>query len=318
MHIVVLMGGASNEREISFSSGKAVSRALSKEGFTITEIDANISPYALVHQLEKLAPTAIFNALHGGDGENGVIQGLLELSKISYTHSGVLASAACFDKKICRDILIANGLPVPPGRLLSQEELKEKAPFEGGYVIKPVAEGSSFGVSIFQKDDPKKREKIASEWHYNSAILAESFIPGLELTVGVLDNKALEVTEIRPQKEGDFYSFDAKYSPGGSQHILPAQIPENIRQKTFKFALKAHQVLNCAGATRTDFRFDPKTGTLAILEINTQPGLTDTSLLPEQAKFAGISFSELCKWMIADCLNRSKSLPEHFPKVQDI
>ncbi|QCE35700.1 D-alanine--D-alanine ligase [Acetobacteraceae bacterium] len=314
MHIVILSGGNSSEREISLSSGKAVSKALLSEGFKVTFLDPACSLFELVQQLQTLKPTAIFNALHGGDGENGVIQGLLDLSGTPYTHSGVLASSTCMDKKICRDILIANDLPVPPGRLLSQEELAEKAPFNSGYVIKPVADGSSVGVSIFQKDDAVKRKKIAAEWNYNSAILAEAFIPGLELTVGVLDKKALEVTEIRPQKEGDFYSFDAKYLPGGSQHLLPAPIPSDVREKAFEFALKAHSVLNCAGASRTDFRFDPETNTLAILEVNTQPGLTDTSLLPEQAKFAGISFPELCKWMITDCLNRFKSLPKNFQK----
>jgi D-alanine-D-alanine ligase len=248
----------------------------------------------------------VFNALHGRFGEDGAIQGVLDWLGIPYTHSGVRASALAMDKQAAKALFVSAGLPVASGRMVSIEELEAGDPMPLPYVVKPVNEGSSVGVTFVRGGD-NRRAQIAQSWTFGSAALVEEYIPGRELTVGVLDDRALAVTEIRAVA-GSFYDYESKYADGGSRHIIPAGIHPEAYARAMEVAVGAHRALGCRGATRCDFRYDDtagEPGRLVLLEINTQPGLTPTSLLPEQAAYRGMSFSKLCAWMVENAACRA-------------
>ncbi len=311
LSIAVLMGGTSSERSVSLSSGKAVMAALKEAGHHVHAIDAGPDITATIQALKACKPDAVFNALHGPGGEDGAIQGVLEWLGLPYTHSGVLASAIAMNKASTRMALQAAGLPVAEGCLTTPDELKKQAPLPAPYVLKPVAEGSSVGVHIIHKDDAERRTSIADSWTFGPQILAERFIPGRELTVAVLGDDALAVTEILPQESGGFYDFAAKYQANGSRHIIPAPLPAHITDQALALARKAHQALGCKGASRTDYRYNGDSDELVILEVNTQPGMTATSLLPEQAAARGVSYPLLCHWLVMDALGQAQPLSLH-------
>lgn len=294
--VAVIYGGWSSEREVSISSGTQMLKAAQAAGYDAIGIDAGRD---LAAQLAEVKPDAVLNGLHGPWGEDGCVQGLLEIMDLPYSHSGVLASALAMDKLKSKAVYRAAGLPVAEDRQVTREEAAAAHPLEPPYVVKPVNEGSSFGVLIVRKGaNGPPQELLGESWHYGDYLMAEEFIPGRELTVAVLGDRALAVTEITTLR--DYYDFDAKYSAGGSRHVIPADVPEHITAMAMDFAVRAHQVLGCRGATRSDFRYDDKRDRLVILETNTQPGMTPTSLVPEQAAFAGMSFEELVAWMIED------------------
>ena len=296
-HVAVLMGGWSAEREVSLISGAACAEALLGSGFDVTRIDIQQNVHEIMNQL-KPKPDVIFNALHGRYGEDGCVQGLLNILGIPYTHSGLLASALAMDKPVAKKLFEAAGIPV------AGHQIKEKQDFLSGnvmaapYVVKPVNEGSSVGVHIIS-EGCNGPPFTSSNWPFGDLVMVEKYIAGRELTVAVLEDRALAVTEIIiPQ---GFYDYDAKYLDGKSTHIIPADIPESLSAEIMNYAVLAHKVLGCRGITRADFRYDDdKT---YILEVNTQPGMTPTSLLPEQAAYVGISFEDLVVWMIehAEC-----------------
>ncbi|QDH16276.1 D-alanine--D-alanine ligase [Swingsia samuiensis] len=303
MKIAVLYGGVSNERPVSLVSGTAVIDALNQKGHTVTGIDVGSDIIATASALQSLQPDVVFNALHGPKGEDGAIQGVLEWLNLPYTHSDIRASAVAMDKEATRILLAAAGLPVAQGRVVTRKELLNGDPLPPPYVIKPIREGSSVGVEIVHSKD-NRRIEIAEKWEFGESMLVESFIPGRELTTAVVGDRALTVTDILPAETADFYDFEAKYKSGGSRHIVPADLPANVTTRALEYALKAHQVIGCSGASRTDFRYDEQTNNLVILEVNTQPGMTPTSLLPEQAAFCGISYPDLCDWMVKEALAR--------------
>jgi D-alanine-D-alanine ligase len=291
--VAVLHGGMSAEREVSLNSGAQVIAALRSLGFDVLPVEVTADLGALVAALTP-APDVVFNALHGRFGEDGTIQGVLDYLGIPYTHSGVRASALAMDKAAAKAVFAAAGLPVAPHRIIDLAELADHDPLPPPYVVKPVNEGSSVGVYIVKPGD-NSRAKIVEEWHYGPA-MAEQYVPGRELTVGVLEDRALAVTEILPTEK--FYDYHAKYAQGGSRHVVPAQLPEEITHRAKEIALVAHQALGCRGASRSDLRYDEASGRLVLLEVNTQPGMTPTSLLPEQAAYTGMEFSALCAWMV--------------------
>ena len=299
--IAVLMGGSSAEREVSLSSGKGVVAALQSEGFDAIGVDPGTGTDNLWAKLEAAKPDAVFNALHGRFGEDGTVQGLLELMRLPYTHSGVLSSALAMHKERTKDVYRAAGLPVVKSIVVDRREAAAKHLMEPPYVVKPVNEGSSVGVFIIRKGDNRPPEALgADKWDISSEMMVEEFVPGRELTVSVMGEKALGVTEITTSLE--FYDYEAKYVAGGSQHILPAQIPATIAQDAMALSIKAHQALGCRGVSRTDLRYDD-TGSkprLILLETNTQPGMTPTSLVPEQAAYTGMSYAKLCRWIVED------------------
>ena len=293
MTVAIVMGGRSSERSVSLKTGNQCSLALQSLGYKIIKISANTD---LFQTLAQVKPDIIFNALHGRWGEDGIIQGCFEWLAIPYTHSGVLASALAMNKQKAREIFKLNGLPIAKGFLISSDSLLAAHPMNIPYVIKPNNEGSSVGVNIISEKSPNLtflKESLPE------TVLVEEFIPGRELTVTILDDKPLAVTEIISPV---WYDFEAKYQMGGSQHILPAQIPYEIRDACYDYALTAHKSLGCRGVSRIDFRWNDKKGILGltVLEINTQPGMTTTSLVPEQAKYSGLSFLDLCKWIVED------------------
>jgi D-alanine-D-alanine ligase len=292
------MGGRSAEREVSLSSGRGVMKALAEEGFDPVMVDPGDNPG---DQLFRAKPDAAFNALHGRFGEDGTVQGLLELMRIPYTHSGVLSSALAMHKERTKDVYRAAGLPVVKSFVVDRMEAAASHLMEPPYVVKPVNEGSSVGVFIIRKGDNRPPAALGSDtWNLSSEMMIEEFVPGRELTVSVMGDKSLGVTEIVTDLE--FYDYEAKYAPGGSRHILPADLPAKVSAEAKDLALKAHQALGCRGVTRTDFRYDD-TGAkprLILLETNTQPGMTPTSLVPEQAAHLGISYAKLCRWMVED------------------
>lgn len=299
-HVAVLMGGLSSEREISLRSGEASARALESEGYRVTRVDVGRD---VAQVLSSLEPDVAFNALHGRFGEDGCIQGILEFLRIPYTHSGVLASSLAMKKDVAKSVMAAAGIPVPGGRVLHRLEAAEKHALEPPYVLKPVSEGSSFGVFIVQKGRSHPPQELSRpDWPYGDFMLAEPFIAGRELTCAVMGDRALDVIEILPVSE-EFYGYDAKYAKGGSKHVLPANLKQNIYQDVQQLALEAHRALGCRGVSRADFRYDDRpggTGELVVLEVNTQPGATETSLVPEMAAHAGFSFGELVRWMVED------------------
>lgn len=293
MHVAVLMGGMSSERDVSLNSGRQVAGALRQAGYEVTEIVVSEDLGALLAALTP-RPDAVFNALHGRFGEDGTIQGILDYLGLPYTHSGVRASAVAMDKGAAKAVFAAAGLPVAPHKIIDIAELAEQDPMPPPYVVKPVNEGSSVGVSIVKEGD-NHRAEIAANWQFGQAMV-EQYIPGRELTVGVLEDHALTVTEIRPAEK--FYDYHAKYAVGGSRHELPANVPDNVAASAKEIAVAAHRALGCRGASRADLRYDEETGRLILLEVNTQPGMTATSLLPEQAALEGMDFPALCAWMV--------------------
>ena len=298
--VAVLQGGVSSEREVSLATGAQVVLALRQAGFEVTAIDVGADLGAVITALQAARPDAVFNALHGRFGEDGCIQGVLDWLGLPYTHSGLRASALAMDKAAAKAAFAAAGLPVAPSRIVSPEELEAADPLPRPFVVKPVNEGSSVGVEIFREGD-NRRADVARAWKYDRRIMAEAYIPGRELTVAVMGDRPLDVTEIDTGHV--FYDYDAKYADGGSRHTLPAPVHPAIREQAMEVALRAHQALGCRGVSRADFRYDDtagEPGQLYILEVNTQPGMTRTSLVPEQAAHVGIGFPELCAWMVRE------------------
>ena len=296
--IAVLMGGRSAEREVSLSSGRGVMQALAQEGFEPISVDPGDNPG---QQLFEAKPDAVFNALHGRFGEDGSVQGLLELMRIPYTHSGVLSSALAMHKERTKDVYRAAGLPVVKSIVVDRREAAARHLMEPPYVVKPVNEGSSVGIFIIRKGDNRPPAELGSDtWNLSSEMMVEEFVPGRELTVAVMGQTPLGVTEITTELE--FYDYEAKYAPNGSKHVLPAKIPPSVTADAMDLAVRAHQALGCRGVSRTDFRYDDtgEKSRLILLETNTQPGMTPTSLVPEQAAHNGISYAKLCRWMVED------------------
>lgn len=291
--VAVLYGGMSAEREVSLRSGMQVMDALRKAGFEVIPVEVGEDLRAVIAALTP-APDVVFNALHGRFGEDGTIQGVLDYLGIPYTHSGVRASALAMDKAAAKAVFSHAGLPVAPHRIIDIAELADHDPLPPPYVVKPVNEGSSVGVYIVKPGDNRNAE-IVRGWNFGPA-MAEQYIPGRELTVCVLEDRALAVTEILTNEV--FYDYHAKYAAGGSRHVLPAELPEEVTQRAKDIALAAHRALGCRGATRADLRYDDASGRLVLLEVNTQPGMTPTSLLPEQAAYFGMDFPALCAWMV--------------------
>ncbi len=299
-HVAVLMGGWSSEREVSLSSGEPCAKGLEDAGYKVTRIDVGRDVSA---KLDELKPDVAFNALHGPFGEDGLIQGILEYLEIPYTHSGVLASSLAMNKELAKKVAKSAGIPVAMSKVMDRLEVAKKHPMTPPYVIKPVKEGSSFGVLIVREDMSSPPQELYSDsWAFGERIMVEKYVAGRELTCAIMGDVALGVTEIVTE-DGGWYDFDAKYAHGGSKHVCPAKIKRNIYQKIQTLSLRAHQVMGCRGVSRSDFRLDDGpmgTGELAWLEVNTQPGMTPTSLVPELAAYAGHSFEELLSWMVED------------------
>ncbi|MBA3666584.1 MAG: D-alanine--D-alanine ligase [Sphingomonas sp.] len=303
LHIVVLMGGWSAERPVSLMSGEGVVAALRERGFTnVTALDMDRTVAA---RLAELNPDVVFNALHGTPGEDGTIQGLLDLMRIPYTHSGLTTSAIAIDKELTKAVLVPHGVRMPKGKMVDSSSLYEGDPMARPFVLKPVNEGSSVGVAIVT-DESNYGHPISAKaegpWMHFERLLAEPFIRGRELTVAVLGDEALCVTELKPK--AGFYDFDAKYTDGLTEHVCPAEVPPGIADAMMVTALAAHRLLGCKGASRSDFRWDDQQGEAGIylLEINTQPGMTPLSLVPEQARHRGIGYGELVERIIAEAL----------------
>ena len=291
--VAVLLGGLSAEREVSLSTGRECAAALRDEGFEVVELDAG---HDLAARLTEIAPDVVFNALHGRWGEDGCVQGLLEWMRIPYTHSGVLASALALDKTRTKEIFRAAGLPVAESRLADRAEVEASHVMAPPYVVKPNNEGSSVGIYIVQAQ-ANRPPVLAPEMP--DTVMVESYVAGRELTVTVMGGQALVVTDILTD---GWYDYDAKYKPGGSRHVLPAELPAEITAACLDYARRAHEALGCRGISRTDFRWDESRGLdgLILLETNTQPGMTPTSLSPEQAAHAGHTFGQLCRWLVED------------------
>ncbi|THV24838.1 D-alanine--D-alanine ligase [Peteryoungia ipomoeae] len=300
MHVAVLMGGLSSERPVSLSSGNACAQALEAVGYRVTKVDVGRD---IGRVLEELRPDVAFNALHGPYGEDGTIQGVLEYLQIPYTHSGVLASALAMDKRQAKIVAAQAGIPVAEAVVMSRFDIGTDHPIPTPYVVKPVREGSSFGVVIVREDMAHPPQIVtSSEWGYGDQVMVERYVGGRELTCGVMGDRVLGVTEIVPLGHS-FYDYDSKYVAGGSEHVLPAQISPKIYQKIQDLALRAHRALGCRGVSRSDFRYDDRVsedGDLIWLELNNQPGMTPTSLLPEMAAHAGFEFGEFLRWMVED------------------
>ncbi len=296
-HVAVLMGGWSAEREVSLRSGKACAEALTRRGYRVTPMDVGRDIAAV---LTAARPDVAFNVLHGRPGEDGTLQGLLEILGIPYSHSGVLASALAMQKQYAKALFRSAGVPVAEDRVVSQFEAAKAHVLAPPYVVKPVAEGSSVGVFIVTAEHPNPPQELyRDDWPFGESVMVERYIPGKELTCAVLGDRALDVIEIVPATR--FYDYEAKYAAGGSRHLLPAPILPNVYQEVRRLSLAAHSALGCRGVSRADFRYDDRgTGELICLEVNTQPGMTETSLVPELAAYAGITFDELVQWMVED------------------
>jgi D-alanine-D-alanine ligase len=298
MRIAVLKGGWSVEREVSLVSGRECAKALRSLGHDAVEIDVTRDLAALAVALEP-RPDAVFNALHGKGGEDGTIQGVLEFLRIPYTHSGVIASAIAMHKPSAKAVFAAAGLPLAESKVVPRAELAAGDALPRPFVVKPIDEGSSVGVRIVRDGDNRWAEE-ARHWNYGETALVESYVPGREITVAVMGARALGVLEIRPT-HGDMYDYDAKYAPGGSDHIMPAPIHPSAYRSALDIGLRAHRALNCRGVSRADLRYDDtagEPGRMVLLEINTQPGMTPTSLVPDIARHAGIDFASLVGWMV--------------------
>lgn len=299
-HIAVLLGGMSSEREVSLTSGNACADALERQGARVTRVDAGRD---LAEVLARLKPDAAFNILHGSWGEDGCVQGVLETLAIPYTHSGVLASALAMDKAKAKSVLRAAGVIVPGGGLFNRHEVASRHVIEPPYVVKPNAEGSSVGVfRVFEGANRSPQQVVAEDWTFGEEVMVEPYVAGKELAVAVLGGKdetrALTVTEI--VSATGFYDFEAKYGEGGSSHIVPAEMPPLAFEAALRQAELAHRALGCRGLTRSDFRYDDLKDVLVLLEVNTQPGMTPTSLAPEQAAHVGVGFDDLVRWIVED------------------
>lgn len=298
MKVAVLMGGWSAEREVSLTSGRGIAQACRNLGHDVTEIDMGRD---VAQRLAAAAPDVVFNALHGTPGEDGTVQGLMDLLGMAYTHSGLTTSAIAIDKELTKKMLVPAGIPMPLGRLVASESLFAGDPLPRPYVLKPVNEGSSVGVAIVTDacnyGNPIRRD-VPGPWNEFATLLAEPFIAGKELTVAVLGDEALAVTELQPTQ--GFYDYEAKYTDGLTVHVCPAELPADVEAACLAHALAAHRVLGCRGTSRSDFRWDPALGLagLFLLETNTQPGMTPLSLVPEQAKYRGISYEQLVQRLI--------------------
>ena len=296
-HVAVLMGGWSAERDISLRSGQACADALARLGYRVTPIDAGRDVAAV---LGSLKPDVALNVLHGRPGEDGTLQGVLEILGIPYSHSGVLASALAMQKDFAKALFRTAGVPVAEDIVASRFEAGRRHLMPPPYVVKPIAEGSSVGVFIVTEDHPHPPQELyRDDWPFGDKVMIERYIPGKELTCAVLGDRPLDVIEIVPATR--FYDYEAKYAAGGSKHLLPAPILPNVYQEARRLTLAAHSALGCRGVSRADFRYDDRgTGKLVCLEVNTQPGMTETSLVPELAAYAGITFDELVRWMVED------------------
>jgi len=302
LHIAVLMGGWSAEREVSLSSGNGIADALESLGHRVTRIDMDRN---VAQAIAAARPDVVFNALHGTPGEDGTVQGMLDLMQIPYTHSGLVTSVIAIDKELTKQALVPHGIRMPEGKVVKSATLHDADPLPRPYVLKPVNEGSSVGVAIVTANgnygNPIGRD-VEGPWLHFETLLAEPFIRGRELTVAILGDQALAVTELRP-KSG-FYDYDSKYTDGLTEHICPAEIPGDVATAAMDAALRAHRLLGCRGASRSDFRWDDERGAdgLYLLEVNTQPGMTPLSLVPEQARYCGISYADLCDRIVRDAL----------------
>ncbi|MBX3483188.1 D-alanine--D-alanine ligase [Phenylobacterium sp.] len=299
-HVACLMGGLSSEREVSLVSGRACADALERLGARVSRVDAGRD---LAQVLAKLQPDVCFNALHGAWGEDGCVQGVLETLGVPYTHCGVLASALAMDKAKAKAVLAAAGVEVPGGGLFDRHAAARDHVMPPPYVVKPNAEGSSVGVFlVFDGANRPPQEIVAPGWTFGEEVMIEPYIRGLELAVGVMDGKAMTVTEIVPRT--GFYDYEAKYGEGGSEHVVPARIPPHAIEKAKKLSEMAHAALGCRGVTRSDLRYDDINDVLVLLEVNTQPGMTPTSLVPEQAAAGGVEFDRLVLWIVEDAYAR--------------
>ncbi|ODT59888.1 D-alanine--D-alanine ligase [Phenylobacterium sp.] len=299
-HVALLYGGLSAEREVSLSSGRECGAALERLGAKVTYVDAGRD---LAQVLSALGPDVCFNALHGEWGEDGCVQGILETLKLPYTHSGVLASALAMDKAKAKAVMAAAGVAVPGGGLYNRHVAAAGHVMAPPYVVKPNAEGSSVGVFIVREGANRPpQELVAPAWTHGEEVMIEPYIRGKELAVAVMDGKAITVTDIIPQTE--FYDYEAKYAEGGSVHVLPADIPPHVFEKALKLSEAAHAALGCRGVTRSDLRYDDINDILVLLEVNTQPGMTPTSLVPEQAAQMGVDFDRLVLWITEDAYAR--------------
>ncbi|MES2097773.1 MAG: D-alanine--D-alanine ligase [Pseudomonadota bacterium] len=303
LHVAVLMGGWSAEREVSLMSGKGIVEALESLGHRVTPIDMGRD---VAIKLADAQPDIVFNALHGTPGEDGSVQGMLDLMGLKYTHSGMVTSVIAIDKVLTKQALVPHGIPMPGGRIVKSVDVFEGDPLKRPYVLKPVNEGSSVGVAIVTDEgnygNPIGRD-VAGPWQEFEELLAEPYVRGRELTTAILGGKALGVTELKP-KSG-WYDYDAKYTDGMTEHVCPADIPDHIAEMCKRLALEAHHLLGCKGASRSDFRWDDERGEdgLFLLEVNTQPGMTPLSLVPEQAKYLGISYPQLVQMIIDEALS---------------
>jgi D-alanine-D-alanine ligase len=303
-HVAVLMGGWSAEREVSLRSGRGCADALETKGYRVTKIDVGRD---IATVLQTLKPDVALNLLHGPPGEDGTLQGILEIIGVPYTHSGVLASAMAMHKEVTKTIFRAANIPTPGGQIVSRVAAAKEHVLPRPYVLKPISEGSSVGVFIVtQAHEYPPQELTRADWTFGEMVMAEPFIPGKELTCAVIGEEATEVIEVL--STGRFYDYESKYAPGGSTHLLPAPILPFVYQEVRRLSLAAHRALGCRGVSRADFRWDDTvdgTGGLFCLEVNTQPGMTETSLVPELAAYAGTPFAELVQWMVEDAsLNR--------------
>lgn len=307
LHVAVLMGGWSSERPVSLMSGEGVAKALESKGHRVTRVDMGRD---VALRLAEAKPDVVFNALHGTPGEDGTVQGMMDLMGLVYTHSGLATSVIAIDKELTKQALVPHGIPMPGGRIVDTAELYERDPLQRPYVLKPVNEGSSVGVAIVTAEgnfgNPIARD-AKGPWQEFDRLLAEPFIRGKELTTAVLGDRALMVTELRP-KSG-FYDFDAKYTDGMTDHICPAEIPDDVTEACKDLALRAHRLLGCKGTSRSDFRWDDTQGVegLFLLEVNTQPGMTPLSLVPEQARHLGMEYADLVEAIIAEALNDAET-----------
>jgi len=303
IHVVVLMGGWSKEREVSLTSGAGIAAALRERGWSkVTELDMDRD---VGRRLADLKPDVVFNALHGTPGEDGTVQGMMDLMGLKYTHSGLETSVIAIDKELTKMVLVPHGIRMPAGRIIESESVYREDPMARPYVLKPVNEGSSVGVAIVAADgnygNPVGRD-VPGPWHEFDELLAEPFIKGRELTVAVLNDEPLAVTELKI--DSGFYDYEHKYTDGRTVHVCPAEVPDDVARSMMDMAVKAHRLLGCKGASRSDFRWDDEQGEAGVylLEVNTQPGMTPLSLVPEQAKLKGISYGELVERLIAEAL----------------